>query len=80
MGSTDVGNVSQAIPALHPLYAICGPEVISHTLEFARASASEFGFERTRDMAVSMALTCVDVLCDTGLMKRVKEAFASEDQ
>ena len=80
MGSTDVGNVSQAIPALHPLYAISGPEVISHTLEFARASDSEFALERTRDVAIAMDLTCVDVLCDAGLLGRVKDAFAAEVQ
>jgi amidohydrolase len=80
MGSTDVGNVSQTIPALHPLYAICGPEVVGHTPDFARASVSEFAFERTRDMAVSMALTCIDVLCDAELLKRIKEAFKTSSQ
>jgi len=80
MGSTDVGNVSQVIPALHPLYAICGPEVVSHTVEFAHASASELALARTRDMAVAMALTSVDVMCDTELLRSVKEAFATDDQ
>jgi len=80
MGSTDVGNVSQVIPALHPLYAICGSEVVSHTVEFAHASASELALARTRDMAVAMALTSVDVMCDTELLRSVKEAFATDDQ
>jgi amidohydrolase len=80
MGSTDVGNVSQVIPALHPLYEICGPEVVSHTVGFARASAGEFALECTRDMAVAMALTCVDLLCDAGLLERVKDAFAADVQ
>lgn len=80
MGSTDVGNVSQAIPALHPLYQICGPEVVSHTVEFALASAGEFAFERTCDMVVAMTLTCVDVMCDAELLESIKGAFATEVQ
>jgi hypothetical protein len=54
--------------------------VVSHTVEFARASASESALERTRDIAVAMALTCIDVLCDAELLRCVKEAFAAEVQ
>jgi hypothetical protein len=54
--------------------------VVSHTVEFAHASASELALARTRDMAVAMALTSVDVMCDTELLRSVKEAFATDDQ
>ena len=44
-GSTDMGNVSQVVPSIHPMIAIASPEVLIHTQEFAYAAASETGHE-----------------------------------
>ena len=37
MGSLDMGNVSQAVPSLHPFFALVPPGLASHTREFAQA-------------------------------------------
>ncbi|MBE9514654.1 MAG: M20 family metallopeptidase, partial [Chloroflexi bacterium] len=42
-GSTDMGNVSQLLPSIHPTIAIASPGVSIHTPEFAAATASEAG-------------------------------------
>lgn len=75
MGSTDVGNVSHAIPALHPQYSIAEGDIISHTSQFADAAASDYANERTLEMAAAMAFTCIDLLFKPDLLSAVKEAF-----
>ncbi len=35
MGSTDMGNVSQEVPSIHPMIAVAPPGVCIHTPEFA---------------------------------------------
>ncbi|GAB1339395.1 amidohydrolase [Streptomyces sp. E-15] len=70
LGSSDIGNVSGRVPAIHPFVAIMGAEGSDHTPEFARAAASD----RARDvlLAVVEALACTaaDVLRDPPLRDR----------
>ena len=76
MGSTDMGNVTQAVPGIHPSIAICDVSVPGHTHEFAAASKSARGDTALIAAAKTMALTAVDLLADPDLMKRVKDEFA----
>ena len=71
--STDAGNVSQVIPTLHPMVAICGPEAVPHTKEFAEASKSPRGEEMFITCAHAMAMTAVDILEFPQNMERTKE-------
>ncbi len=75
MGSTDVGNVSQVIPTVHPMFEICDGSIVGHSPEFADASGSGHAFERTVKVAAAVALTGLELLCDESLMARVKSAF-----
>ena len=43
MGSTDMGDVSQIVSAIHPYLAIAPETVGGHTVEFAAAAASDTG-------------------------------------
>jgi amidohydrolase len=61
-GSTDMGNVSQVVPSIHPTIAIASPEVLIHTPEFTSAAASEAGHEGFMDAAKAMAMTVADIL------------------
>jgi len=45
MGSTDMGNVSQVVPGLHPYVSIASEDVTGHTAEFREAAASPEGHE-----------------------------------
>jgi len=77
LGSTDMGNVSQVVPSIHPTIAIASPEVFIHTQEFASAAASEAGHEGLIDAAKSMAMTLSDVL-QPGMLDRIKQEFHSD--
>ena len=75
-GSTDMGNVSQVVPSIHPTIAIASPEVLIHTQEFASAAASEAGHEGLMDAAKAMAMTVVDIL-QPGMLDSIKQEFQS---
>jgi amidohydrolase len=75
-GSTDMGNVSQVVPSIHPTIAIASPEVLIHTPEFASAAASEAGHEGLMDAAKAMAMTVADIL-QPGMLDRIKQEFCS---
>jgi amidohydrolase len=75
LGSTDMGNVSALVPAIHPTIAVAPPKVSVHTREFAACAASEEGHRGLMDAARAMAMTAIDVLIDADLRRRMKEEF-----
>lgn len=62
LGSSDIGNVSTRVPAIHPFVAIMDADGSDHTPEFAEAAAS--GRAREVLVAVTEAPACAaaDVL------------------
>jgi amidohydrolase len=78
MGSSDMGNVSQVVPSLHPSVAI-GPEGMNgHSIEMREAAASPAGHEGMIAAAKLMAMTTVDLLADPDQMRAVKQAFEEQ--
>jgi amidohydrolase len=75
-GSTDMGNVSQRVPSIHPMLASAPPHVSIHNAEFARWAASELGDQSVIDGAKALAMTALDFLCDPELRDDVARAFA----
>ena len=60
-GSTDMGNVSHAVPSIHPFLSInCGP-IVNHQPEFAAHTISPDGHRAIRDGALAMAMTVIDL-------------------
>ena len=74
-GSTDMGNVSQLVPSIHPMVAIAPVEVMVHSPEFASAAASEDGIRGLIDAAKAMAMTVVDLLANPKTTAEVKREF-----
>ncbi len=74
LGSTDMGNVSQVVPSIHPTIAIASPEVLGHTPEFAAVAASEAGHEGLIDAAKALAMTVVDIL-QPGMLDEIRQEF-----
>jgi len=74
--STDMGNVSQVTPSIHPTIAIAPPEVFIHTQEFGYAAVSETGHEGLMDAAKAMSMTVVDVL-QPGTLDKIRQEFQS---
>lgn len=73
--STDMGNVSVRVPAIHPLLGIAPPGVTIHQPEFAQWAASERADAGVLDGAVGLARTAADFLCDEGLRADVRAEF-----
>lgn len=74
-GSTDMGNVSQLVPSIHPFVAIAPVEVVAHSPQFASAAASEAGIQGLLDAAKALAMTVVDLVADPEIVIKVKEEF-----
>lgn len=76
MGSTDMGDLSQAIPSIHPYVAIGSKDLVGHTLEFREASLSESGLAAMIAAAKAMALTACDLMTRPELLAEVRREFA----
>ena len=74
-GSTDMGNVSQLVPSIHPSVAIAPMEVATHSPQFASAAASEAGIHGLLDAAKALSMTVVDLVANPEIVARVKEKF-----
>jgi amidohydrolase len=67
LGSSDIGNVSTTVPAIHPFVAIVDADQTDHTPEFAAAAASDRGRRTMLAAAGALAATAIDVLTDPRL-------------
>ena len=74
LGSTDMGNVSNIVPSIHPMYAVGSGEA-NHTREFTAVSNTPEAHSATLTAAKAMAHTCIDVLTTDGLLEKVKLQF-----
>ena len=74
--STDMGNVSLAVPSIHPLLAVAPAEVALHTADFARwANDTDEARRAVVDGAMAMALTAVDVWLRPAAPGEIRAAF-----
>ncbi len=74
-GSTDMGNVSHVVPALHPTLGIAPGEVAGHSQAFLEASGSLRGYQAMVDAAKALAMTGADLLADHALVEQAKVEF-----
>ncbi len=74
-GSTDMGNVSHRVPAIHPLLAAAPRDVVIHNPEFAKWAGSAMGDAAALDGAKLLAMTAADFLTDGELRRASAEAF-----
>ncbi len=77
-GSTDMGNVSQIVPGIHPMVAIAPLKEGVHSPQFASAAASEEANRTLLDTAKALAMTVVDVLANPETLKKIKEEFRQQ--
>ncbi len=75
LGSTDMGNVSQLMPSIHPSLAIASAEVSTHSVEFLSAAASEAGHQGLIDAAKALAMTVTDLLANPEILAKIREEF-----
>ena len=72
-GSSDVGNVSQAVPSIQPMISISDAPIPGHSQGMVEASCSEKGLEFIPLTAKVLANTAIDLILDGELLKSIKE-------
>jgi amidohydrolase len=70
-GSTDMANISLAIPAIHPMMGIESLPAVNHQPEFAAHCAKPVADAALADAAVAMAWTVADLAVDPLERKRL---------
>ncbi len=64
-GSTDMANVSQIVPTIHPLLDIDSLPAVNHQRDFATATTTPAGDKAITDGALSMAWTVIDLAAES---------------
>ena len=76
LGSSDIGNVSQVIPAIQPMVAIAPLGTAIHSREFADAAVKPPARAGLVAAAKTMAMTTFDLLAEPARVEQAKEEFA----
>lgn len=71
IGSTDMGNVTQVLPAIHPTIAIDCGDAVTHQPEFATAAATPSADKAVLDGALAMAWTAAAAATDDTQRERL---------
>jgi amidohydrolase len=77
-GSSDIGNVSQVLPTIHPMVAIAPAGTNVHTREFAAAAVQPMALAGLLAAAKTMAGTALDLLEDPARVAAARAEFAKE--
>ncbi len=72
-GSTDMGNVSQVVPAIHPIIGVMGSTSAPHTADFARDAVTPAADDAIVDGAYALAAAVVDLATDPDARAAVTE-------
>jgi amidohydrolase len=76
IGSSDIGNLSQVVPALHPEFAVSEPHIVNHSREFLKAVVSKTGEAAMMKAASALSATVCDLFTDPALVSAVRAEFA----
>jgi amidohydrolase len=69
--SSDIGNLSQVIPSIHPIIGIDSGDAVNHQPEFAEAAVGEAADQAILDGAVALAWTAIDAATKPELRDRL---------
>ena len=70
-GSTDMGNVSLAVPSIHPMIGINSLPAVNHQPEFTAHCITPDADKALIDGALAMAWTCIDLATNTEARQRL---------
>lgn len=73
-GSTDMGNVSYALPCIHPLYS-CHTKAANHTVEFTEDAGKPAAHDDTIRASKALSLSGAYVLLDGNFLQGVKQEY-----
>ncbi len=75
IGSSDIGNVSLKMPAIHAYIKIAEKGVVAHNKSFAEAAITDRAQEAGIKAAKALAATAYEILTDENLRKEIKDEF-----
>ncbi|TMG54327.1 MAG: M20 family metallopeptidase [Chloroflexi bacterium] len=75
VGSTDMGNVMQVLPAIHPYIAVSQDSIPGHSVAFREAVLSQEAHDNALAAAKALALTAIDVLVDPEVLRKARAEF-----
>ena len=75
-GSTDMGNVSQVVPSIHPAIGAFPLGTPGHSEALAAVACEPAADKAVVDGAAILAMTAIDIWCDPSLRAAVDEEFA----
>ena len=75
MGSTDMGNVSQIMPAIHPYIGVAHEGTPGHSTAFRDNAGTPGAHASALFAAKAMAQVTIDVLTDPSLLERARGEF-----
>jgi metal-dependent amidase/aminoacylase/carboxypeptidase family protein len=75
LGSSDIGNLSYKIPAIHPMVKTAGDDVALHTDELVKYGKSDVAHHGLLKGMTAMAMTGVRVLMDSAFLADIKDGF-----
>lgn len=70
-GSTDMGNISRAVPSIHPMIGLNSLPAVNHQPEFTAHCVTEEADKALVDGALAMAWTCIDMATDDTVRERL---------
>jgi len=70
-GSTDMGNVSLAMPSIHPMIGIRSLPAVNHQPEFTAHCITADADKALIDGALAMAWTCIDMATNAAVRERL---------
>jgi amidohydrolase len=74
-GSTDMGAVSQVVPAIHPHFKVTSANAELHSKDFEAAAGTEEAQDSMLQGAKVLAMTAIDIWTDPDLLRRAREEF-----
>lgn len=74
-GSTDMGDVSWRVPAIHPWVGLSCPDIPLHTEAFAERTLSPEADGFLSRCSRAMASTAAEILTDAALLERIRREF-----
>jgi amidohydrolase len=78
-GSSDMGNVSQVVPSIHPNFGV-GAVTSTHSPEFTAAACTDVAHAAMLQTAEALAMTGVDVALEPGLIDEIKRDFRAASE
>jgi amidohydrolase len=78
IGSSDIGNVTLKIPAIHAYFKITDKDIASHSTNFTKAAFTEEAHESTFKTSKALSCTAYEILTDINLREQILKEYSEK--